>query len=46
MWNAIRFARRGHGMWAGGREVLLAVVVAVLGAFCVFWRIAGTTLAF
>ena len=46
IWHAARFARCGvGGLVAKCRECLLAAILVILSAFCVYWRIAGTSLA-
>jgi hypothetical protein len=45
IWHAVRFTRTG-GLWAKCRELLLAAVVVMLTSFCLYWRIAGMTVAF
>jgi hypothetical protein len=46
IWHATRFSRaRIDGLSAWGREGILVAVHMILVAFCLYWRIAGTTLA-
>jgi len=35
-----------RGAWATWRERMLAVLLVMLAFFCLYWRVAGTTLAF
>jgi CubicO group peptidase (beta-lactamase class C family) len=47
IWHAARFVRRGAGgLVAKCRECLLAAILVILSAFCIYWRVAGTSLAF
>jgi CubicO group peptidase (beta-lactamase class C family) len=46
-WHAVRLVRRGVGdLWTRGKETGLVLIHAILVTFCLYWRIAGTTLAF
>lgn len=46
-WYALRYARSGAGGWpAKLRECSLVLVALLLCDFCIYWRIAGTSLDF
>jgi hypothetical protein len=45
-WHCARLINTGAGWWAVTRESLLSLVVVMLTAFCLYWRIAGTSLEF
>jgi hypothetical protein len=45
VWHSVRLVRSGAvSAWASVRECVLVVVLVVLTGFCVYWRIAGTSM--
>jgi hypothetical protein len=46
LWHCARLMTTGAGLWRVSVESMLALVVVMLTAFSLYWRIAGTSLEF